>query len=472
MSKNYLMNSRYGCPLLLRITDFSIINITLVISAVLYKMYHFEIALILSIQFSLCYLLFAEYTGVYVKKKKNSSLCNEKGIALSMFLTVALITTIEIMLCKIDADGEIDTLRGNQILSSAIWYWLSFPFLYLSRQVIVKCRRKKSVNVAIVGVTENGLSTEMALINEYAGISLDIAFYDERSICYGNEFVRRMKSPFRGTVIKMIEDAKRGKIDEIYVALPMIALQRIRHILDMISDTTVKTYIVPDFYNYSSYTSTVRSIHDLQAVSIFGSPLENRLNAIIKRTEDIVLGSIIMVLISLVMMMISIGVKITSPGPVFFKQDRYGIGGKKITVWKFRTMNVMENSGTIIQATKNDPRVTPFGAFLRRTSLDELPQFINVLQGSMSIVGPRPHAVQHNEQYRRIVDNYMIRNKVKPGITGLAQVNGYRGEVDLLYKMEKRVQYDIEYIINWSLFLDAKIIIKTIFKGFVGKNAY
>ncbi|HBC9702799.1 TPA: sugar transferase, partial [Escherichia coli] len=152
--------------------------------------------------------------------------------------------------------------------------------------------------------------------------------------------------------------------------------------------------------------------------------------------------------------------------------DRYGLSGQKIKVWKFRTMKVMENDNTVLQATKNDPRVTSFGSFLRRTSLDELPQFINVIQGSMSIVGPRPHAVAHNEQYRRQVDNYMIRHKVKPGITGLAQIRGFRGETDTLYKMEKRIQCDIEYIKNWSLWLDIKIIFITIFKGFVGKNAY
>jgi putative colanic acid biosynthesis UDP-glucose lipid carrier transferase len=157
---------------------------------------------------------------------------------------------------------------------------------------------------------------------------------------------------------------------------------------------------------------------------------------------------------------------------VLFKQDRYGLSGNKIKVWKFRSMHVMENVGVVTQATKNDPRVTRFGAFLRRTSLDELPQFFNVLQGTMSIIGPRPHAVVHNEQYRQLVENYMIRHKVKPGISGLAQVNGYRGEVDTLDKMEKRVHYDIAYIQSWSLWLDIKIIFRTIFKGFIGENAY
>ncbi|MGL5310242.1 MAG: exopolysaccharide biosynthesis glycosyltransferase VpsL, partial [Plesiomonas shigelloides] len=173
-----------------------------------------------------------------------------------------------------------------------------------------------------------------------------------------------------------------------------------------------------------------------------------------------------------VLLFVAIGVKLSSPGPVLFKQDRYGLGGKCIKVWKFRSMKVMENSDKVVQATRNDPRVTRFGAFIRRTSLDELPQFFNVLQGSMSIVGPRPHAVAHNEEYRAIVNRYMVRHMVKPGITGLAQINGFRGETDTVDKMEMRVKYDLRYIQTWSLALDIKIIFLTIFKGFVGETAY
>ncbi|MCO6524489.1 MAG: exopolysaccharide biosynthesis polyprenyl glycosylphosphotransferase, partial [Candidatus Schmidhempelia sp.] len=169
---------------------------------------------------------------------------------------------------------------------------------------------------------------------------------------------------------------------------------------------------------------------------------------------------------------IAIVIKLTSKGPVFFKQDRYGINGKTIKVWKFRSMKVMENDGNVKQVTKGDARLTPVGAFLRRTSLDELPQFLNVLWGDMSIVGPRPHAIVHNEYYRNIIIGYMLRHKVKPGITGWAQINGYRGETDTLDKMEKRVQYDLEYIHNWGVSLDIKIILLTIFKGFVSKTAY
>jgi putative colanic acid biosynthesis UDP-glucose lipid carrier transferase len=173
-----------------------------------------------------------------------------------------------------------------------------------------------------------------------------------------------------------------------------------------------------------------------------------------------------------VLAIVAIGVKISSPGPILFKQDRYGLDGRKIKVWKFRSMRSMDNGLVVKQAVQNDPRVTPFGAFIRRTSLDELPQFINVLQGRMSIVGPRPHAIAHNEEYRSIVDRYMLRHKVKPGITGWAQINGYRGETDTLDKMEKRIEFDLAYIQSWSLWMDIKIVFITIFKGFVSKTAY
>ena len=172
------------------------------------------------------------------------------------------------------------------------------------------------------------------------------------------------------------------------------------------------------------------------------------------------------------MAFIAAGVKMSGPGPVLFKQRRFGLDGKEIMVWKFRSMTVCEDHGEVTQARKGDLRVTRFGGFLRRTSLDELPQFFNVLQGSMSIVGPRPHAVAHNQYYRGLIGGYMLRHKVKPGITGWAQVNGWRGETDSLHKMGKRVDYDLDYIRNWSLWLDIQIILSTFIRGFVHKNAY
>jgi putative colanic acid biosynthesis UDP-glucose lipid carrier transferase len=172
------------------------------------------------------------------------------------------------------------------------------------------------------------------------------------------------------------------------------------------------------------------------------------------------------------MALIALGVKLTSPGPVLFKQRRYGLNGAVVEVWKFRSMTVCEDGDKVIQAQKGDMRITPFGAFLRRTSLDELPQFFNVLQGSMSVVGPRPHAVSHNEQYRRLIRGYMLRHKVKPGITGWAQISGWRGETETVDKMAMRVKFDLQYVQNWSLWFDLKIIFLTMFKGWVHKNAY
>jgi putative colanic acid biosysnthesis UDP-glucose lipid carrier transferase len=178
------------------------------------------------------------------------------------------------------------------------------------------------------------------------------------------------------------------------------------------------------------------------------------------------------VFISPVLFLIAMFVKFTSPGPIIFKQLRYGMDGKSIQVWKFRSMSVMENGDEVVQAKKGDVRITSVGGFLRRTSLDELPQFINVLMGDMSIVGPRPHAVAHNEQYRKLIKGYMLRHKVKPGITGWAQINGWRGETDTLDKMQSRVEYDLDYIRNWSVWFDIRIIFLTVFKGFINKSAY
>ncbi|MDM7191771.1 undecaprenyl-phosphate glucose phosphotransferase, partial [Klebsiella pneumoniae] len=229
--------------------------------------------------------------------------------------------------------------------------------------------------------------------------------------------------------------------------------------------------LIPDILTFNILQSRTEEINGVPVVPLFDTRL-NGINMVFKRVEDVFFSIIILFLISPVLAVIALLIKLTSPGPILFKQIRYGMDGKAIKVWKFRSMKVMENDDRVIQATKNDTRVTKVGGFLRKTSLDELPQFINVLFGSMSIVGPRPHAVAHNEQYRKLIQGYMLRHKVKPGITGLAQVNGWRGETDTLDKMEKRIEYDLEYIRTWNIVLDIKIIFLTVFKGFIGKTAY
>ena len=192
----------------------------------------------------------------------------------------------------------------------------------------------------------------------------------------------------------------------------------------------------------------------------------------LKRSEDIVVSTIILVLISPILLLIAISIKATSKGPIIFKQKRGGINNKEIIVYKFRSMTTQDDGLVVNQVTKNDHRLTSIGNFLRKTSLDELPQFINVIQGRMSVVGPRPHAVAHNTEYAKLISEYNQRTIVKPGITGLAQINGWRGETDALEKMQKRVDMDLNYINNWTLWLDIKIIFMTIFKGFINKNAY
>jgi len=242
-------------------------------------------------------------------------------------------------------------------------------------------------------------------------------------------------------------------------------------VLNLCSDTTATVYIIPNFFMYNLLNARWQSVGSIQTLSVFDTPFQGG-SELLKRAEDIVLSLSILCLIAVPMLCIAAAVKITSPGPVIFRQNRYWLDGKKIVVYKFRSMSAQDNGTEVKQATKNDSRITPLGAFLRKTSLDELPQFINVLQGRMSIVGPRPHAVAHNEQYRKLIEGYMLRHKVRPGITGLAQVNGLRGETETINKMVKRVEFDLDYIHRWSVWLDIKIILKTVTNGFINKNAY
>lgn len=274
-----------------------------------------------------------------------------------------------------------------------------------------------------------------------------------------------------GSLSQLAEYVKAHRIDLIYITLPMASQRRILTLLEELHDTTASIYFTPDIFLFDLIQARMDSIDGMPVVAVCETPFYG-INSLIKRASDILLASVILVLVSPLMLAIAIGIKLTSAGPVLFKQRRYGVDGKEIVVYKFRTMTVLEDGNTIKQATRNDRRVTRFGAFLRRTSLDELPQFINVLQGRMSVVGPRPHAVAHNEMYRNLIRGYMIRHKVKPGITGLAQVSGLRGETDTLDKMKARIDSDLTYLRNWSLQLDILIVIKTIFVVLKKQDVY
>lgn len=260
-------------------------------------------------------------------------------------------------------------------------------------------------------------------------------------------------------------------VNEVFITLPLSSQPRIVELLEQLQGTTASLFFVPDVFGIGIIQGRLQDMNGVPVVGICETPFTG-INALTKRVSDVVLSTIILLLVAPVMLALAIGVKLSSPGPVVFKQRRNGLDGNEIIVYKFRSMNAMDNGSVVMQAKPNDPRLTPFGAFIRRTSLDELPQFINVLQGSMSIVGPRPHAVAHNEEYRKLIKAYMVRHKVKPGITGWAQVNGHRGETETIEKMQARVEYDLEYLRNWSLTLDLQIIVRTIRVAFFNSKAY
>jgi putative colanic acid biosynthesis UDP-glucose lipid carrier transferase len=268
-----------------------------------------------------------------------------------------------------------------------------------------------------------------------------------------------------GGLDQLAEYAKKNRVDLIYVTLPMASQPRIMKLLDELHDTTASVYFTPDIFIFDLIQGRMDAIGGIPVLAVCETPFSG-MNGVVKRASDIVLAALILLLIAPILAAIAVGVKLSSPGPVLFRQRRYGLDGREIVVYKFRSMTVTEDGPVVRQATKNDARVTRFGAFLRKTSLDELPQFINVLQGRMSIVGPRPHAVAHNEMYRKLIKSYMVRHKVRPGITGWAQVNGLRGETETVEKMKARIEYDLDYLRNWSLGLDLAIIWKTIFVVF------
>jgi putative colanic acid biosynthesis UDP-glucose lipid carrier transferase len=284
-------------------------------------------------------------------------------------------------------------------------------------------------------------------------------FFDDRS---AERLEGLPREQFLGSIDHLPEYARKHRVELIYLALPLAAQPRIARLLDQLCDTTASVYVVPDIFLFDLIQARIDHVNGLPVLAVCETPFYG-VNGIVKRISDLVLASIILLLIAPVLAALALAVKLSSPGPVIFRQRRYGLDGREIVVYKFRTMTVTEDGPVVAQATKNDSRVTPLGAILRRTSLAELPQFVNVLQGRMSIVGPRPHAVAHNEMYRKLIKSYMIRHKVRPGITGWAQVNGLRGETDTVEKMRARVDYDLDYLRNWSLGLDLKIIWKTIF---------
>ncbi|MEM9943770.1 MAG: undecaprenyl-phosphate glucose phosphotransferase [Planctomycetota bacterium] len=370
------------------------------------------------------------------------------------------------------------SLYSTEISQQSLTYWfLITPVLSLAFRIVIRWvylwMQVTGINTrsyAVLGINDLGIHLANN-INSIPELGLKFTgFFDdrpkERTSALPVDLGKKL-----GNLDQLLAKVKRGEIQVIYITLPMRAEGRIRSFISQLSDSTASVYIVPDLFVFQMLNSRWTDIRGLPVVSVFENPLFG-VEGAIKRSIDLALGSFALVCLSIPMMAVALAVKLTSRGPVFFRQKRYGLDGREILVWKFRSMKVQENGTEVKQATRNDNRLTAIGGFLRRSSIDELPQLFNVIVGQMSLVGPRPHANAHNEFYRRQIEGYMLRHKIKPGITGLAQVSGFRGETETLDKMEKRIWYDHQYIREWSVWLDLKIIAKTISVVFSRENAY
>ena len=320
----------------------------------------------------------------------------------------------------------------------------------------------------LVGCTESSLALAHRLRDSRDFGMVVHGFFDDRA---RERLNLDPEVPLLGRLSDLAGYVDANRIEVIFIALPVRQAARIIDLIDQLRDTTASIYYLPDILVFDLIQARSIAIDGIPALSMCESPFFGY-RALAKRATDVLIAATALLLAAPLMIAIALLVRMSSPGPVIFRQRRYGLNGEEITVYKFRTMTVTEDGPTIEQARQNDSRTTRVGRFLRRYSLDELPQLINVLAGPMSLVGPRPHAVAHNEAYRKLIKGYMVRHKVKPGITGLAQVNGLRGETRNLEQMEERVRYDLEYLRNWSFGLDIAILWKTVLCVFHDAKAF
>ena len=351
-------------------------------------------------------------------------------------------------------------------------WFLCTPALLMSSRLVIRgllrWLRRHGANTRSVAVAGAGPLADSIVqrLQESASFGVRIVGVFDDHAAAG-----RGESRIAGTLGDLVERARRGELDYVFITLPIRAEQRVIELVNQLADTTATVYVVPDVFVSDLMRARWTTLGGLPAVSVYESPFDG-VSGWLKRAEDLVLGSVAFAFVALPMLAIAIGVKLTTPGSVIFRQRRYGLNGRVVEVMKFRTMSLSEDGPQISQLQRDDPRITRIGRFLRATSLDELPQLLNVLGGSMSLVGPRPHAIAVNEQYRRLIHGYMLRHKVKPGMTGWAQVNGWRGETDTLEKMQKRVEHDLQYLENWSLWLDLRILAMTVVTVLSRRNAY
>ena len=465
MANGLLRSYHSGISVFQRLIDAGLVCGTLWISHMLYGVSisdHNIVSVVLAVS---CFYFIAEAKGLYASWRMGGLVVEITDLVLAWGMVIVVLVMLAFM-------SKTSTNFSRLVVMT--WFVMT-PFGMVMARVLVRLilreMRRAGRNIrtlAIVGANSQAVRLiEKSRDAPWMGM-LPLGIYDDVS---GVSVPDEIRPYLKGAVADLIRESRAGRVDYIYIALSMQQETRIIELVDALADTTASVYIVPDMFISDLLQARWTNFHGVPAVEVYETPFMG-INALVKRLEDLFLGAMFMVIAIIPMLVIGVAVKLTSPGAAIFKQRRYGLNGEVVEVWKFRTMSVCENDAEVLQAKRGDPRITPLGKFLRKTSLDEFPQLINVLQGRMSLVGPRPHAVAHNEQYRKLIHGYMLRHKVKPGITGWAQVNGWRGETDTLDKMEKRVEYDLDYIRNWSLWLDIKILWLTMFRGFSGKNTY
>jgi putative colanic acid biosynthesis UDP-glucose lipid carrier transferase len=408
-----------------------------------------------------------ERTFIYRNWRKGRLLAHMRDTAMGWLIIVAILVFL-----------GYATKFHNQFSGQVLLTWFIVTPLILiashitARSIITSLYKGGHARPTIV-IGANDTSLEFIQhIEEIPFLLINYhGFFDERNDFRISSVADENFGPRLGGLADVISYVHKHNIELIFVSLPMSSQPRIQKLMDELPDTTASIYFLPDIYIFDLMQARFEYIVDVPVVAMNESPFVG-IDGVVKNISDFIIALLILILLSPLMLCIALAVKITSPGPIIFKQRRYGLNGEEIIVYKFRSMTVVEDGADVVQAKKNDQRFTKIGAFLRRTSLDELPQFINVLQGRMSIVGPRPHAVAHNELYRKLIKGYMLRHKAKPGITGWAQVNGWRGETEVLEKMKGRIEHDLYYLKNWSIWLDLWIIIRTVLIVLRKDNAY
>lgn len=352
-----------------------------------------------------------------------------------------------------------------------LWFYgvllLLMPCGMVATRMVVKRNRKRGGNYSaavIVGTNATARRLRDEMLSD-PGYGYRFMGYFS---CDGNSAMAT-DPEYRGTIDNLEKFLAENEVREIYYTLSGEDYASLTRVINIADDHMLQFFYVPQISRYMNRRSELSNIGQVSVMGLRINPLQNVFNRFAKRTFDIAFSSVALLLSPIVFIPVAVAIKLTSPGPVFFKQKRTGYLGKEFNCYKFRTMSVNDRSDTM-QATRSDSRITPLGRFLRHTSIDELPQFFNVWRGDMSVVGPRPHMIKHTEDYRRLVDKYMLRHQIKPGITGWAQINGFRGQTEELWQMEKRVESDIWYIENWHFMLDIKIIVLTIVNAFRGED--